>query len=233
MNAEMQGGADKTVRSLGRLPGVFGKIGGAIGRVGGIAAAVWASLQMGIEIGKVLSEKVIMPLFGIKDAVAELKKENQELGRQAEEAAAKWEKSLTKWAAAWEKDIQNTDKAKRSIDALVQSYLKLQQARGRVASANEDAAILGLQRDKFNAMSEAQTPEEAAAVGMYHDVLIAEEEQKRKVAAYDRQVEEAATRHRNRRQTIESEVERHQGVGRPTCIECDAAAFVRRSDDVV
>lgn len=79
-------GTDKLVKKLGHMPGSLGKVGGAldalggkIGAVGGKAMAVMAAWKIGWDIGTWINDNVVKPLFGIKDPIEELKKENKEL----------------------------------------------------------------------------------------------------------------------------------------------------------
>ena len=192
MNRDTQRETEKTQQALGRLPGVFGKIQkAATGTFGSLLAGIGA-LKLGIDIGNWLQEKVIAPLLKLKDPIEELKRQNRELEKQAKDAADKWEEALTRWAAGWEKEVAGAERARQKIEDLTQAYLKMQAARERVASAQGDAAMLKMQRDKFDAMASAQTPEEATALGKYHDVLIAEEQMKQGLAKLDREAEASA-----------------------------------------
>ena len=192
MNTEIQSSTDKTAQQLGKLPGVFGRIQNACSGFGAKAMAVIGAFKLGWDIGTWLNEKVIMPLLGIKDPIEELKKHNRELKRQADAAAKAWEEAFEKWSAGWEKQVSGADRARQKIEDLTQAYLKMQAARERVTAAADDAEMLGMQRDKFNAMAGAATPEEATALGKYHDVLIAEAQTKQQLAAFDRKAEESA-----------------------------------------
>jgi len=192
LNRDMQAETGRTERALGKLPGVFGKIQQAASGAFGTALAVVGAFKLGCDIGNWIQEKVIAPLFGIKDPIEELKKKNRELQHEAEKAAAKWEEALTKWAAGWEKEVAGAEKARQKIEDLTQAYLKMQAARERIHAAGDNARLLGMERDKFDAMAGASSPEEAAALGKYHDVLIAEEKSKQQLAKFDRDSETAA-----------------------------------------
>lgn len=192
VNSEVSQGTDAAVRKLGQLPGVFGKLQSVVGGFGAQAMAVIAAFKVGWDIGTWINDKVIRPLFGIKDPLEELKKKNRELARQAEEARAAWDETFAKWSSGWDKEVRNTENARQSVEDLTQAYLKMQAARDRIQAAGDDATLLGLQRDKFNAMATAGTPDEAAAAGKYYDVLLAEEEAKQKLAAFDKQAETSA-----------------------------------------
>ena len=197
MNREAQSGTDKTAASLGKLPGAFGKIQDALGGFAAKAAGVIGAFKVGWDIGTWLNEKVINPLFGIKDPLEELKKHNRELQREAEKAAEKWEEAIAEWSAAWDKEISGAEKARQKVEDLTQAYLKMQAAKERVQEAGDDAKMLGLQRDKFEDMTRLGREgnfDAAAQVGKYYDVLMAEEEAKQKIAKFDREAEVSARR---------------------------------------
>lgn len=212
LNTELQSSTDKAVQQLGKLPGAFGKIQDAIGGVGAKAMAVIGAFKVGWEIGTWINDKIITPLLGIKDPIEELKKHNRDLKRQAEEAAAKWEEAFAKWSAGWDKEVQGADRARQSVEDLTQAYLKMQAARERVQSAQDDAQMLGMQREKFDAMAGAATPEEATALGKYHDVLIAEAQQKRQLAEFDRRAEESAQRQASAEEQLGKAVEKRRAL---------------------
>ena len=191
-NAEIQSGTDQAVGSLGKLPGAFGKIQGAIGGVGGKAMAVMAAWKVGWDIGTWLNDNVVRPLFGIKDPIEELKKRNRELKKQCEEAAKAWEERMAKLAAGWEAEARSARNAVKHVEDLTRAYLQMQKAREQVAQAGNDAEMLGLRRDKFNAMAGAATEEEAAALGKDYDVRIAEAAARQKIEQYDRDAETRA-----------------------------------------
>ena len=189
INRDIQSGTDGAVGSLGKLPGAFGKIQGVVSGFGAKAMAVIAAFKTGWDIGTWLKDKFIFPMLGIKDAYEELRKENRRIKQECEEAAKAWEDRMAKMAAGWEAEAKGARNAAKLVDDLTRSYLQLQQARERVASAGDDAELLGLQRDKFNAMAGASTPEEAAAIGREHDVRIAEAEAQQKLDRFDRDME--------------------------------------------
>lgn len=192
LNRTMRSETNKTERALGKLPGVFGRIQSACSGAFSTGLAVIGAFKLGCDIGEWLTEKVILPLTGIGHPIEDLKKKNQQLQREAEKAAEKWEEALTKWAAGWEREVAGAEKARQKIEDLTQAYLKMQAARERIQAAGDNAKLLGMERDKFDAMAGASSPEEAAALGKYHDVLIAEEKSKQQLAKFDRDAETAA-----------------------------------------
>lgn len=212
MNSEMQRSTDQTVKRLGKIEGAFGKIQDCLSGFAAKAMSVIGAFKLGWDIGTWINEKVVTPLFGLKDPIEELKKHNRELKRQADEAVQKWEEAFEKWSAGWEKEVQGADRARQSIEDLTQAYLKMQAARERVQSAQDDAQMLGMQRDKFDAMAGASTPEEATAIGKYHDVLIAEAQQKQQLAEFDRRAEESAQKQASAEQQLAEAVSKRRAL---------------------
>lgn len=196
-NASVASSSDKAAQQLGKLPGAFGKIQDALGGFSAKAMSVIGAFKIGWDIGTWLNEKVINPLFGVKDPLEELKKHNRELRREAEKAAEKWEEAIAEWSAAWDKEISGAEKARQKVEDLTQAYLNMQAAKERVQEAGDDAKMLGLQRDKFEDMTRLGREGNfgaAAQVGKYYDVLMAEEEAKQKIAKFDREAEVSARR---------------------------------------
>lgn len=189
---DVKDAVEDIAKSAGKLPGVLGKVQNALGAIGGTAMAVIGAFKIGWDIGTWLNDKVITPLFGIKDPLEEIDKLNRELQRQADEAAAKWQEALGKWAEGWSKAVDGAERAKQAVEDATQAYLRMQDAKERVASAGSDARMLGMERERFEAMAGASTPEEAAALGMYHDVLIAAQKAKQELAKFDRDAEVSA-----------------------------------------
>lgn len=212
MNSEMQRSTDQTVKRLGKMEGAFGKIQDCLSGFAAKAMSVIGAFKLGWDIGTWINEKVVTPLFGLKDPIEELKQHNRELKRQADEAVQKWEEAFEKWSAGWEKEVQGADRARQSIEDLTQAYLKMQAARERVQSAQDDAQMLGMQRDKFDAMAGASTPEEATAIGKYHDVLIAEAQQKQQLAEFDRRAEESAQKQASAEQQLAEAVSKRRAL---------------------
>lgn len=212
VNSEMQRSTDQTVKRLGKMEGAFGKIQDCLSGFAAKAMSVIGAFKLGWDIGTWLNEKVVTPLFGLKDPIEELKKHNRELKRQADEAVQKWEEAFEKWSDGWEKEVQGADRARQSIEDLTQAYLKMQAARERVQSAQDDAQMLGMQRDKFDAMAGASTPEEATAIGKYHDVLIAEAQQKQQLAEFDRRAEESAQKQASAEQQLAEAVSKRRAL---------------------
>lgn len=184
----------RVFRMAGRLPGVFGQIQTALGRFGVKAAGVIGAFKVGWDIGKWIDEHVIVPLFGIKDPIEEIKKKNRELKKEAEEAAVKWADEQDNLVSQLERHAKAASDVVAEIDNMAAAYLRLQDAKKAVANAGNDAEVLSLQRDKFEdmlALGRDGNPEQAAQVGKYYDVMIAEKRKERVVAEADAAVERA------------------------------------------
>lgn len=193
-NKDAAKSADELGGALGHLEGPIGKLQNAFGGLGAKGLAVFAALKTGIDIGNWIQEKVITPLFGIKDPIEELKKQNREVEQSWQRAVDAFNESMTAWEQGWQKQVDGADKARQAIEDATAAYLRMQAAREKVQDTKDNAELLGLRRDKFNAMAGAGSPEEAAAAGKYHDVLIAEAQQKQQLAKFDRDAETAAVK---------------------------------------
>ena len=213
MNREAQLESERTERALGKLPGVFGRIQHAANGAFGKALAVVGAFKTGMDIGNWIYQKVITPLFKIKDPVEELKKQTRELERSWKDAASRFDESMEKWSAGWGKVVAGAESARQKIEDLTAAYLKMQAAQSRSKAAEGDARLLAMQRDKFEDMAAAPTAEYAASAGKYHDILIAEEQAKQSLAKFDRDAEESAAR-----QTA-AEKELHQVVSKRVALK--------------
>lgn len=193
-NAEMKSGADAGA-SWAKLPGVFGKVQDALGGIAGTVMSVIGAFKLGCDIGNWIQEKIIVPLFKIKDPIEELKKANRELKREAEAAANAWAKSQNTVAAELDAAARAADAAVAKIDKLAAAYIRMQDARLAVSNAETDAEQLQLQRDKFNDMTtlaQSGNPEQAAQIGKYYDVLIEESKAKKDIAKTDAEIAKTA-----------------------------------------
>lgn len=170
-------GGKEVAQSWAKLPGVFGKIQTSLGGLSAKFLAVIGAFKTGWDIGTWINEKVIRPLFGIKDPIEELKRQNRELRKEAEAAAAAFMKAQEAFSQSIDRQTAQAEKGISVIDKMTAAYIRLQDAKKAVADENANAEILGLQRDKFNDMAMLSNNGEdakAAQVGKYYDVLIAE-----------------------------------------------------------
>lgn len=203
-NAEMKSGAAAGA-SWAKLPGVFGKVQGALGGIAGTVMSVIGAFKLGCDIGNWIQEKIIVPLFKIKDPIEELKKANRELKREAEAAANAWAKSQNTVAAELDAAARAADAAVAKIDKLAAAYIRMQDARLAVSNAETDAEQLQLQRDKFDDMTtlaQSGNPEQAAQIGKYYDVLIEESKAKKDIAKTDAEIAKTAAEIEAREKSI-------------------------------
>lgn len=205
----------RVFRMAGRLPGVFGRLQTALARFGMRAAGVIGALKVGWDLGTWIDEHVIAPIFGMKDAsdevfkwfgkktrslfgvtdiMGEIKKKNEELKRSAEEAAEKWAEAQDDLVSQLERHAKAASDVVSEIDKLAAAYLRLQDAKKAVADAGNDAEVLSLQRDKFEdmlALGRDGKSGQAAQVGKYYDVMIAEKRKERTISNADAAIEKA------------------------------------------
>lgn len=224
LNRETQRETERTQNALGKLPGVFGRIQSAASGAFGTALAVVGAFKLGCDIGQWLNDKVIMPLLDIKDPIEELKKKNREIEQSWKKAADAFDESMERWSAGWGKVVDGADKARQKIEDLAAAYLKMQAARERGEAAAGDAAMLAMQRNKFDAMAGAATPEQAAQLGKYHDVLIAEERSRQTLAKFDREAETSAVRQ------AAAEKELREAVNKRVALKRQMAELDRKLD---
>ena len=191
-NRKQRQGTDAASQSWAKLPGVFGKVQTALGGVAATAMSVIGAFKIGWDIGTWLNDHVISPLLGIKDPIEELKRKNRELKQQALAAAKAWDEAFQKWTAAWEQEVAGADRAIKKVDQLTKAYLEMQKARERVFAAGDNAELLKLQRDKFDTMAAAKSPEIATAAGKKFDIQIAEATARQRLEQFDRNSETAA-----------------------------------------
>ena len=194
LNRDMQRETERTEKRLGKLPGVFGKVQEAASGAFGTVLSVIGAFKLGWDIGTWLNDKVVKPLFGVEDELKEAEKQIQKTELAWKKAAEAFDESMKRWSANWDKVISGSDKARQNIEDLAAAYIKMQAAKERSETAAGDASVLGLERDKFNAMAGAATPEQAAQLGKYHDVLLAEERARQSLAKFDREAETSAAK---------------------------------------
>lgn len=198
-NKKTKQGADEASAAWTKLPGPLGKIQSALGGVGATAMAVIGAFKLGWDIGTWINDKVIKPLFNIKDANEELIKQNRRMKAERDNAQKAWEEQYQEWAKNHDASDRLLDREIKKIDRLTRSYLELQAAKKRSADAGNDARVLALERDKFSRMSKADSPEVAAAIGKDYDIRIAEAQLKHSLAQFDVDQQNAAKELENER----------------------------------
>lgn len=148
LNRKGQESANRTADSIGRLPGILGRVQKVLQSATFSVGSFFAAFMVGVQIGNIITDKILKPLGWIKDPIEELKKENRALKLQAEEAAKAWEDALNKWREGWNKTIEGAERAKNQIEDVTQAYLKMQKAIERVNAAQGKSDILDLEKQK-------------------------------------------------------------------------------------
>lgn len=219
MNRAAEKDTDKTLSTLGRMPGLLGKIQsvltGTASKMAFAFGAVGIAIGAVIKVGTFLWDKVIKPLktmaelgkaitftsaikeiFGVTNATKEAEEAAKKHKEAQEEAAKKawegWNKAFTEMEKGWNKATQAAKENITAIDNATKAYLKMQAAQGRVTSANDTGVVLGLERGKFEDMAAAGDADEAARIGARYDILIAEEKAKQEIAKFDEKAKSEA-----------------------------------------
>lgn len=230
MNRNTEKETNKTLNTLGKMPGYIGKIQSVLtGMAGKVALAfgvVGVALGALIKAGTYIWDKVIKPLktmaelgkkitftsaikeiFGVTNATKEAEKAAKELKKAQEDAVKKayegWSKVFDRMKDGWDETNRASKEAVKGIEAATRAYLEMQAAQGRVTSANDSGVVLGLERGKFDEMAAAAKPEEAARIGARYDILIAEEKAKQEIAAFDEKAKQEAAELVASEQTLE------------------------------
>ena len=177
-------------KALGNLPGPIGKIGGALGGLGGQAAMVIGAFKLGWDIGDWIQEHCIAPLFGIKDPIEELKKENKEYERQLQSLKESLEEVTAAEMKRMDASAASAEKALKRIDEQTAAYFRQVTSLEGLKKAEGNAEMIQLERSKFEDMkaySDAGYGEAAEQIGKYYDVLEAELSAKQQIEAFDRE----------------------------------------------
>lgn len=179
-------------QELVQSTGLLGKVGSAMGKFGGTAAAAIGAFKLGWDIGTWINEKVINPLFDIKDPIEELKKQNRQLKYEAELAFKAWSDSMDELDSSFAETERLLKNQADEVNNLAYAYQKLQQAQEKQIKAEEDAQLLKLQRDKFfdmEALNQSGNAIGASQVGLFYDVEIAQRKREQELAKFDRETE--------------------------------------------
>lgn len=177
-------------KALGKLPGPIGKIGGALGGLAGQVGMVIGALKLGIDIGNWIQEKCIAPLFGIKDPIEELKKENRAYEEELKRVKAAITEATDAEIKRMDAAVAAGDKALKKIDDQTAAYFRQATALQGLSAAGNNAALQQLEREKYENMRDYSTAgysEAAEQIGKYYDVIIAEEKSKQRIEDFDRE----------------------------------------------
>lgn len=188
-------GTDKLVKRLGHMPGTLGKIGGSldalggkIGAVGGQAMAVMAAWKIGWDIGTWINDNVVKPLFGIKDPLEELKKENKAIAegyerwtRQMDEAYSHADELAARGKESISREIQ-------AIDAESNAWQRATRSKIAYLTAGQDVETQMLARHRFEDVIQYQAAgdmEGADQVSKIYDILQAQLDAKQQIKKFD------------------------------------------------
>lgn len=189
------GDAESALRKLGKLKGplgpvqdALGGIGGAIGKIGGLATMAAAAFKAGWDVGTWINDKVITPLFGIKDANEELMKSN----KKAAEAHKKMLEGIAQAndAAdrAYARQIERLDEETKHTEALRQATLQAAKAKSELAMADQDIEMQQLNRQRWEDLTTLRDEgdeEGARQAEMIYDILMKQLEAKKALARFD------------------------------------------------
>lgn len=194
-NKNGSSGLTSLEKKLGTIPGPAGKIadifeglGGKVAKFGGIATSVIGAFKIGWDIGTFLNDKVIKPLFKIKDPIEELKKSNQRATKElekfvqtADDASEHTNTSVEKTKAALASEIQ-------IIDQTASAWQKAARSRIAYMTAGQDVETQMLERQRFEDVMRLQAEgdyEGAEQANKIYDVLKAQIEAKHELAKFD------------------------------------------------
>lgn len=207
-NKQNAKGTDEVIGKLGRMPGILGKVqsvltgtaakvtaafgvvGLALGAIVSAGSFLWDKvikpIKTMVDLGKELTfSSVIKELFGVTNAAKDLERQNKEIEKQAKKAYDTWGKTFDRMKAGWDAENESAKRAVSTIEEATRAYLKMQDAQGRVTAAGMASNLIGLERDKFNAMSGAKDENAAAREAARYDILIAEEKARQEIAKYE------------------------------------------------
>lgn len=182
-------------KKLGKIPGPVGKIadvfeglGGKIGKFGGIAASVLGAFKVGWDIGSWVYEKVVTPLFKIRDPIEQLKKENKQAAESFDKFSAAVDDAAEASARLQEKSSAALQKEIKDIQSANAAWQ--QAARSRIAymTAGQDLETQMLERQRFEDVMQLQAVgdyEGAEQANKIYDLLAAQLQAKQQLLKFD------------------------------------------------
>ena len=203
----LNGQVGMAISLLGRMPGPLGSVGRAFGGLGRAISGVlgpWGSIIATFTIAYTATRKLVDALGLFPDPMEKVKRANQQAKVAADAAAEAFERQRDVWIETLEKEAAYADKAIAKADQQAAAYLRLQRAKEAVNKAVDDGIMLEMERAKYEDVLTAGgmygaykdwdgnirtgSPLEAAQVGAYHDVLIAQEKQRRERERADKEI---------------------------------------------
>lgn len=193
------GGIGNIEKQLGKLKGplgglekIFGGIGGAIGKVGGIAASVIGAFKLGWDLGSFIYDKVITPLFNIKDPIEELKKSNKALLKEHEKLVQSYERQKAAADDAYSNGISKIDREAQQVDKLAAAWIKTTRAKNAYNNLGMDAAEQALERNRFEDVLRYQLEGDTAGaeqINAVYDIQKSMLAAKKEMVKYDQETE--------------------------------------------
>ena len=189
------GSAESSLKKLGKLKGQLGPlqdmfegVGGALGRIGGAATMAIAAFKAGWDIGSWVNDKVITPLFGIKDAQEELVKANRRAKAAHEEAMKSMARADEQAARAQTEAIAALDLETRKLAGLRNAALAAAKAKSEMANADKDIEVQMLQRRRWEdvtTLRDEGDEEGARQAELAYDIMTKQLEAKKAMAKFD------------------------------------------------
>ena len=167
---------------------MFGGLNGTIAKVGGTITAVAAAFKAGWDIGNWIQEKVINPLFGIKEPLEELKKKNKELQKEHQKTIDKFQYQQQATDNVFAKASSGIDAEISHIDKLNAAWQKAALAKIAYSNADRDIEMQLLERERFEdimALTNEGDLAGAEQANKLYDVYQAMLEAKKQMAQYD------------------------------------------------
>ncbi len=173
--------------------GTLGRFMSLLGGTGGKIAAALGAFKIGWDVGTWINKN----LLGFRDAGEELAKANRKAAREAARAYGEWSDALDDLNEGFEEVARSEAGERANIDATAAAFGRLRQAMGGVVRANEELEDSQLELDRFEDVAGLERDGNAVAAGQvsrYYDVLAAERQSERRLAAFDRDHEATARR---------------------------------------
>lgn len=173
---------------LGKLAPMFEGLGGTIAKVGGIATSVVGAFKVGVDIGTFIWEKAVQPITGLGNKLKELKEQNKNAVKEADNLA----ESFEKLASASDKSFSATNNKIQDeiaqIDLVSKSWQNAARQKIAYMTAGQDAESQLLEWQRFQDVSTMQMygdEEGAQQVEKIYDILKAQLQAKQQLARFD------------------------------------------------
>lgn len=175
---------------LGKLAPMFDGIGGSIAKIGGSIVGVIGAFKAGWDIGNYIQQKVINPLFGIKEPLEELKKKNKELQAEHQKTINLYEHEKNVSDNLYSNTIAKIDEEAQHVDKLNQAWLKSAKAKLAYKNADLDMEEQMLERNRFEDVTRAELEGDsvgAEQINRVYDVYKSMLTAKKEIQQYDQE----------------------------------------------